>query len=68
MGAVACPAPGEGFDCAEFATSSGTVYLIAEDRPHGSLAPYFAAFAAEVFEQAKQAAAGKTGAAGCPSR
>jgi type IV secretion system protein VirD4 len=61
MGAVACPAPGEGFDCAGFATSSGTVYLIAEDRHHGSVAPYFAAFAAEVFEQAKQAAAANGG-------
>jgi type IV secretory pathway TraG/TraD family ATPase VirD4 len=66
MAAAADPAPGEGFDCAAFAAGSGTVYLIGEDRPHGSLAPYFAAFAAEVFEQAKQAAAANGGRLAIP--
>lgn len=61
MAASACPPPGEGFDCAAFARGAGSVYLIGEDRPHGSLAPYFAAFAAEVFEQARQAAAANGG-------
>jgi type IV secretory pathway TraG/TraD family ATPase VirD4 len=66
MAAAACPAPGEGFGCRDFAAGSGSVYLIGEDRPHGSLAPYFAAFAAEVFEQAKQAAAANGGRLAIP--
>lgn len=61
MAAVADPAPGEGFGARAFAAGAGTVYLIGADRPHGSLAPYFAAFAAEVFEQAKHAAAANGG-------
>lgn len=57
MAAAACPPPGEGFDIGRFVTEgAGTVYLVGADRPHGSLAPYFAAFAAAVFETAKWAA------------
>ena len=57
MKRAACPS-GDGFDCRAFAEDgNGTVYLIGADSDHGSLAPYFAAFAAEMFEQAKQAAA-----------
>jgi hypothetical protein len=57
MRRAACPA-GDGFDCRAFADGgTGTVYLIGADSDHGSLAPYFAAFAAEMFEQLKQAAA-----------
>jgi type IV secretion system protein VirD4 len=57
MAAVACPAPGEGFRAREFITRGcGSVYLVGEDREHGSLAPYFAAFAAELFWQAKTVA------------
>ena len=53
MARAACPA-GEGFDAAAFLREgTGTVYLIGADKPHGSLAPYFAAFAANLFETAK---------------
>ena len=66
MAAAADPAPGEGFDARAFALSAGTVYLIGADRPHGSLAPYFAAFAAEAFEQARHAAAANGGRLAIP--
>ncbi len=53
MARAACPA-GDGFDAAAFLRGgTGTVYLIGADKPHGSLAPYFAAFAANLFETAK---------------
>jgi type IV secretory pathway TraG/TraD family ATPase VirD4 len=56
MARAACPAGG-GFDCRAFAEDgNGTVYLIGADSEHGSLAPYFAAFADEGFFQLKQAA------------
>lgn len=56
MAAAACP-PGEGFDPRAFLEDgTGSVYLIGADRPHGSLAPYFAAFGAEMFEAARSAA------------
>jgi hypothetical protein len=53
MAAAACPAPGDGIDAAEFVTGNGSVYLISEDREQSSPAPYFAAFTAEVFCQAR---------------
>ena len=53
MAAIACPAPGEGFSARDFARSGDSVYLIGKKRPYGSLAPYFAALGAEVFEQLK---------------
>lgn len=53
MAAAACPRPGEGFSAWDFARSSDSVYLIGRNRPYGSLAPYFAALGAEVFEQLK---------------
>ena len=53
MAAAACPVPGEGFSAWEFARSSDSVYLIGRNRPYGSLAPYFAALGAEIFEQLK---------------
>ena len=53
MARAACPS-GDGFDAAAFLRDgTGTVYLIGADKPHGSLAPYFAAFAANLFETAK---------------
>ena len=53
MARAACPS-GDGFDAAAFLREgTGTVYLIAADKPHGSVAPYFAAFAANLFETAK---------------
>lgn len=61
MAAAACPPEGSGFNARAFAASSGTVYLIGEDRPHGSLAPYFAAFAAEVFDAARYYASSNGG-------
>jgi len=53
MAAAASPAPGEGFSAWDFARSSDSVYLIGRNRPYGSLAPYFAALGAEIFEQLK---------------
>jgi type IV secretion system protein VirD4 len=53
MAAAATPPPGEGFSAWEFARSSDSVYLIGRNRPYGSLAPYFAALGAEIFEQLK---------------
>ena len=50
MKAAACPPPGEGFSAWDFAGSSDSVYLIGRNR---SLAPYFAALGAEIFEQLK---------------
>lgn len=61
MARAACPA-GDGFDAAAFLRDgTGTVYLIGADKPHGSLAPYFAAFAANLFETAKQLASTRPG-------
>lgn len=54
MRAAACPPPGHGFDMAAFARSADSVYLVGKKRTRGSLAPYFAAFGAELFEQLKQ--------------
>ncbi len=53
MAAAACPRPGEGFSAWDFARSRDSVYLIGRNRPYGSLAPYFAALGAEIFEQLK---------------
>lgn len=54
MAAAACPAPGRGIDVARFvAGAKDGVYLISEDRDQASPAPYFAAFTAEVFHQAR---------------
>ena len=53
MAAAANPQPGEGFSAYEFARSADSVYLIGRNRPYGSLAPYFAALGAEIFEQLK---------------
>ena len=54
MKAAASPAPGGEFSIREFVRSGGSVYLIGKKRPNGSLAPYFAAFGGEIFEQLKQ--------------
>jgi hypothetical protein len=60
LAAVACPDPdrGEhGLDIADFLRAgTGTVYLIGSERPHGSLTPYFSAFAEEYLEQARHLA------------
>jgi len=53
MAAAACPAPGQEFSAWDFARSHDSVYLIGRNRPYGSLAPYFAALGAEIFEQLK---------------
>ena len=61
MAAVACPADG-GLDVPGFIEDAAdSIYLIGADRPHGSLAPYFAAFGAEVFEQARAVAEAQPG-------
>jgi hypothetical protein len=53
LAAVACP-QGPGLDIAAFLREgTGTVYLVGADRPHGSLTPFFTAFASEFLEQAR---------------
>lgn len=62
MAAAACPPPRASFDMASFVRDgTGTIYLIGADKPHGSLAPYFAAFTAELFETAKREASSSPG-------
>lgn len=62
MAAAACPAPGTEFDAERFLREgTGTIYLIGADKPHGSLAPYSAAFAAHLFETAKRVASSSPG-------
>jgi type IV secretory pathway TraG/TraD family ATPase VirD4 len=57
MAAAACPRPGDGVNLREFIEgATGSIYMIGADRPHGSLAPYFAAFGSEAFETAKSVA------------
>lgn len=62
MAAIACPGPGEGVDLRGFIEDgTGTIYVIGADRPHGSLAPYFAAFGAEAFHVARSVAEAQPG-------
>lgn len=62
MAEAACPRPDAGFDAETFLECGhGTVYLIGADRPHGALAPYFASFAAHLFETAKRIASRSPG-------
>lgn len=58
---AACPPPGHGFSMATFARSGDSVFLIGKKRPRGSLAPFYAAFGAELFEQLKHYAEEKGG-------
>ena len=56
LAAFATP-EGDGLDIRGLIQSgSGSIYLIGEERPYGSLAPYFAAVTAEVFHAAKDVA------------
>ena len=62
MAATACPRDSwEGFSARQFIAEGGTVYLIGTDRPHNSLAPYFAVLTAHLFDTAKQIAAESPG-------
>jgi len=57
MAAVACPEPGDAeFDAVEFILSGATLYLIAADKPHGSVAPYTAWMTAHIWGTAKRIA------------
>jgi type IV secretion system protein VirD4 len=53
MAAVACPGSGDEFSALDFLLDRGTLYLIGTDRPHNSLAPYFACLTAHLFDTAK---------------
>jgi type IV secretory pathway TraG/TraD family ATPase VirD4 len=53
MRAIASPAPGTGFSPREFARSGDSAYLIGKKRASGSMAPFFAVLATEVFEELK---------------
>lgn len=55
MAMVACPRDRE-FDALDFLCSSGTLYVIAADKPHGSMAPYAAWMTAHVWNLAKRLA------------
>ena len=61
MAAAACASPDRWLDAEAFIENGGTVYLIGADRPHNSLAPFFAAFTGHLFETAKRLAAGSPG-------
>ena len=52
MAAIAFPRPGRGSP-RSIHPPGDSVYLIGAEPPHGSLAPYFAALGAEIFEQLK---------------
>jgi type IV secretion system protein VirD4 len=57
MASVACPGPRDaGFDALDFLCSSGTLYLIAADKPHGSVAPYCAWMTANIWSNSKRLA------------
>jgi type IV secretion system protein VirD4 len=57
MAMVACPGPGDAeFDAVDFICSGATLYLIAADKPHGSVAPYCAWMTAHIWNTAKRLA------------
>ncbi|MBA3905905.1 MAG: type IV secretory system conjugative DNA transfer family protein [Pseudonocardiales bacterium] len=57
LAAAVLPAPaGPTFDVTEFIAAGGTLYLLAAEHPHGSLAPLFTALTGHLFEQAKSLA------------
>ena len=57
MAHVACPGPRDAeFDALDFLCSSGTLYLIAADKPHGSVAPYCAWLTSHVWLASKRLA------------
>jgi type IV secretion system protein VirD4 len=57
MAQVARPGPGDAeFDALDFLCQSGTLYLIAADKPHGSVAPYCAWMTAHIWLTAKRLA------------
>lgn len=57
MAMVACPGPQDAeFDALDFICSGATLYLIAADKPHGSVAPYCAWMTAHVWNTAKRLA------------
>ncbi|GAA1384665.1 hypothetical protein GCM10009661_66490 [Catellatospora chokoriensis] len=53
VAAVALGAAEEQFDVAQFIREKGTLYLLANDREHGGVAPLFSALVSAIFEQAK---------------
>lgn len=55
------PAPGAGFDPADFLRSSGTLYLLASAVASGSSAPLIAAFVEDITETARRQAARSSG-------
>lgn len=57
MAMVACPGPRDAeFSALDFLCDSGTLYLIAADKPHGSVAPYCAWMTAHIWLTAKRLA------------
>jgi len=51
--------PKEQFDVEEFINSSGTLYLLGEDKPHGAIAPLFTVLTAHIHTTAKSLASRK---------
>jgi len=57
MADIVTPRPGDRpFDVREFLNSKGTLYLLGEDKPYGSIAPLFSCLTGEIFEIARQMA------------
>ena len=57
MAAIACPGPGQSMDAWNLITEGGTLYLVAANKPHGSIAAFCAALTSHVWETGKRIAA-----------
>lgn len=55
-GKMAQPGEGEAFDIDMFLAECGTLYLLAEDKEYGSVAPLFTAFVGWIYDQVKDRA------------
>jgi len=53
---LALPESGEGFNVRTFVREEGTLYLLAQDREFGTVAPFFAALAGHIMDEAVQLA------------
>ncbi len=61
LAVMALPAEGEGIDIDAFILSRDTIYLVGEDTPGTSVAPYFLAFVTTVHTRAKRLATQRPG-------
>lgn len=57
MAAIACPPPGKSVDAWQLMAEGGTVYLVGANKPHGSIAAFYAALTSHFWETGKRRAA-----------